>query len=233
MCRLDRKISETEKKELSMIDVAHAILEDNGDTMSFVDIVNEIQKYLNKDDSEIRNRLPQFYTDLNVDGSFISLGDNVWGLRKWYPYDSIDEAISHPEDDEDRKTKKHKKVNAFLADAEEDDDVIDYNDDDPEDDEIDSEDSEYVDNEGIAEDSEKDLGKYDNDISDFGDDPEDPDDNDPNAGLPDGLEGQLAEFGDTDNDTDPDDESYYNDDEMDDHDAMQDDDDTNGDLDNS
>ncbi|KRN27892.1 DNA-directed RNA polymerase subunit delta [Lactobacillus selangorensis] len=145
-----------------MIEVARAILKENGDVMPFVDIVNEIQSYLGKSDEEIRERLPQFYTDLNTVGDFISLGDNVWGLRTWYPYDSVDEEVNHPEDEEEQpRKKKRKKVNAFLADVSDDDDVIDYDDDDPEDDDFvadEDQDNEYVDNEGVAEDDESDLG---------------------------------------------------------------------------
>ena len=70
------------KKELSMIEVAHAILEQHADVMDFSDLVNQIQNYLGKSDSEIRDQLAQFYTDLNIDGSFISLGDNRWAWKK-------------------------------------------------------------------------------------------------------------------------------------------------------
>lgn len=132
------KFKDANKDELSMIEVAHEILHQRGETMAFADLTNEIQVYLGKSDEEIRDRLAQFYTDLNIDGSFISLGDNVWGLRSWYPYDSIDEALVHGEDEEDeeRPRKKRKKVNAFLADVSDDDDVIDYDDDDPEDEDL-------------------------------------------------------------------------------------------------
>ena len=66
-----------------MIEVARAILELRGrdHEMYFNDLVNEIQTYLEKSNSEIREALPLFYTELNVDGSFIPLGDNKWGLR--------------------------------------------------------------------------------------------------------------------------------------------------------
>ena len=121
------------KDELSMIEVAHAILEERADVMDFSDLVNQIQNYLGKSDSEIRDALAQFYTDLNIDGSFISLGDNRWGLRSWYAIDSIDEEVNHGLEDEEEdapRRKKRKKVNAFIND---DEDAIDYNDDDPED----------------------------------------------------------------------------------------------------
>jgi len=92
------KFKDANRNELSMVEVAHAILSQKGDVMAFADLTNAIQEYLGKSDQEIRDRLAQFYTDLNVDGSFISLGDNLWGLRSWYPFESIDEALVHSED---------------------------------------------------------------------------------------------------------------------------------------
>ncbi|MEJ6400164.1 DNA-directed RNA polymerase subunit delta [Nicoliella lavandulae] len=171
------------KKELSMIEVAHAILSQHGDVMSFADLANEIQKYLGDSDEEIRKRLVQFYTDLNVDGSFISLGDNLWGLRTWYPYESIDEATVHPEDeDEERPKKKRRKVNAFLADADDDDDVIDYDDDDPEDqDDFDDDDDEDHDLDDIDEENPIDDEEHNdmpNDLGDLHDDDDESDDGD-------------------------------------------------------
>ena len=123
-----------EKSELSMIEVARAILETRGRNheMYFNDLVNEIQNYLEKSNSDIREALPLFYTELNVDGSFISLGDNKWGLRSWYAIDEVDEEIITLEEDNEEAPKKRKKkrVNAFMDG---DENAIDYNDDDPED----------------------------------------------------------------------------------------------------
>lgn len=204
---LELKVLEGQNKnELSMIEVAHAILSERGDAMPFVDLANEVQAYLGDSDKEIRERLSQFYTDLNIDGSFISLGDNVWGLRTWYPFESIDEATVGAEEDEDHpKTKKHKKVNAFLADSADDDDVIDYDDDDPEDqDDVDVDDDDLdadynEDDEDDTDDSTKELGKYKSDLADI----DDGDDDDADS-MPDGIEGQLSEFNEDDDDFDDD-----------------------------
>ena len=124
-----------EKSELSMIEVARAILELRGrdHEMHFSDLVNEIQNYLGTSNSDIREALPLFYTELNFDGSFISLGDNKWGLRSWYGVDEIDEeiiALEESDDDEVAPKAKKKRVNAFMDG---DSDAIDYNADDPED----------------------------------------------------------------------------------------------------
>ncbi|POG97644.1 DNA-directed RNA polymerase subunit delta [Fructilactobacillus lindneri] len=158
------KLDKEEKSELSMIEVAHAILADKGQTMQFPDLVNAIQKYTEFSDDEIKSKLNQFYADLNVDGSFISLGNNVWGLRTWYPFDSVDE-VTASEGEDQPKTKKRHKINAFLADASDEDDVIDYNNDDPEDDDDvinydndDPEDDDFhddLDDVDIADDDEK------------------------------------------------------------------------------
>nr|WP_088268799.1 DNA-directed RNA polymerase subunit delta [Enterococcus wangshanyuanii] len=196
------------KDELSMIEVAHAILEQREDVMNFSDLVNQIQNYLGKSDSEIRDSLAQFYTDLNIDGSFISLGDNRWGLRSWYPIDSIDEEVTHGlEDDEEDKPRrrKRKKVNAFIIDAN-DEDVIDYNDDDPEDAELTDEDEEdilYDDD----DDEDEEIKAYNSDLQEIGADSDDEEEE-----LP-GIEEDLTIIDEDDVNDDFDDEDEYADEE--------------------
>lgn len=127
------KLDGINKNELSMIEVAHEILETTGEVLDFNDLLVRVQEYIGLSEAELDSKMTRFYTNLNVDGSFISLGDNRWGLRSWYPIDSIDEEILSTIDEEEVQVrrKKSKKLNAFATS--EDDDVIDYNDDDPED----------------------------------------------------------------------------------------------------
>lgn len=89
------------KNEISMIRVAKAVLEQKGEVMDFKDIVLAVANFIEIDEKEMNRRMPQFYTDLNVDGEFISLGENKWGLRNWYPIDSINEVLTHENDEED------------------------------------------------------------------------------------------------------------------------------------
>ncbi|MRI81607.1 DNA-directed RNA polymerase subunit delta [Aerococcaceae bacterium DSM 109653] len=174
------------KEELSMIEVAHAILENKGSIVDFADLLVTIQEYLGFNDSELETRMTRFYTDINIDGRFISLGDNRWGLRAWYAIDEIDEEIITSAEEEEtpkRKLKKKRKLNAF-ADS---DDMIDYNDDDPEDidgiydeeddsfdeDEDDEEDdtanlNTIIDPDAEEEDDEE-LGEYKSDLTELGD----------------------------------------------------------------
>jgi len=190
-----------DKSELSMIEVAHAILEQRGDVMDFSDLVNQIQTYLGKSDGEIRDSLAQFYTDLNIDGSFISLGDNRWGLRSWYAIDSIDEELNHglDEDDEDApRRRKRKKVNAFING---DDDAIDYNDDDPEDADLSDDDDDLFEDD---DDDDEEISAYNSDLQEIGADASEDDEEQ----VPENIEEDLTIIED-----DEDDEELYEDDE--------------------
>ena len=163
-----------EKSELSMIEVARAILELRGrdHEMHFSDLVNEIQNYLGTSNSDIREALPLFYTELNFDGSFISLGDNKWGLRSWYGVDEIDEeiiALEESDDEEVAPKAKKKRVNAFMdGDA----DAIDYGADDPEDEDgllEDEDDDDVIDlDDDVDDEEETELDAYRSDLSELG-----------------------------------------------------------------
>ncbi|MCV3763677.1 DNA-directed RNA polymerase subunit delta [Companilactobacillus farciminis] len=205
------KFKDQNKDELSLIEVAYEILNNNNkEVMNFSDIVNEMQDYLGKSDEDIKRALPQFYTDLNNDGSFLSLGENVWGLRKWYPYDSVDEEVNHPEDNGTENTHKAaQKVNAFLSEDDDDDDVVDYDDDsDLNVSDMDDDD----DSDGSS--NGPDLSKFTNsDLTSVDDD----DDDEHDDSLEDGIEGQLSEF-DADDDDEDIDLSDQDDDDDDDDD---------------
>lgn len=156
-----------EKSELSLIEVARAILEVRGrdNEMYFSDLVNDIQVYLEKSDEEIREALPYFYSDLNTDGSFIPLGENKWGLRSWYAIDEIDEEIITLEDEEEGAPKrKRKRVNAFMDG---DDDAIDYNDDDPEDEDYRSLASDLDYGDDNPDDEKSEVDSYDSELNEI------------------------------------------------------------------
>lgn len=168
------------KNELAMVDVAHAILETTGEVMDFNDLLAEVADYLEMEDDALEAEMPQFYTDLNVDGRYISLGSNRWGLRSWYPIDSIDEEITHDNDEEDERPRRRKRRRKDLddeyekelgeEDLEEDDDE-----DEEEDDEIEYGQRVAVDEHGVMvdEDDAKDIDEYKEDLEELGDDEED------------------------------------------------------------
>ncbi|MDY5060268.1 DNA-directed RNA polymerase subunit delta [Staphylococcus simulans] len=101
--------------EKSFIDMAHTLLEEKGTTMNLYDIIDEFKALGHYEDNEhLENRIVQFYTDLNTDGRFLNVGENMWGLRDWYSVDDIEEKIAptiqkfdilDEEDEEDKNLK--------------------------------------------------------------------------------------------------------------------------------
>ncbi|WP_145382525.1 DNA-directed RNA polymerase subunit delta [Staphylococcus epidermidis] len=113
--------------EKSFIDMAYTLLNDKQTTMNLYDIIDEFKFLGGYEYEDIENRIVQFYTDLNTDGRFLNVGENLWGLRDWYSVDDIEEKIAptiqkfdilDDEDEEDQNLK-------LLGDddADEDDDI--------------------------------------------------------------------------------------------------------------
>ncbi|MBJ8006764.1 DNA-directed RNA polymerase subunit delta [Bacillus cereus] len=151
-----KQYSPEELKECSMIEVVHSVLGDKRQATTFNELVQEIAQVLGLSQEQVNAKLAQFYTDLNIDGRFINLGENRWGLRSWYPYEQIDEEIL-PQP----KPKKKRKVeeDGFDDYIEEDDDVEDAVED--------VEDLDKVLEEEDADDEDDDLDDLEEDDEDF------------------------------------------------------------------
>lgn len=86
--------SQEELKTKSKLELTRIILEDAEKALGFHELfekIAEIKDFTEKEKEEI---IAQYYTELNVNGRFITLGANVWGLKKWYPVDQIDEPVT-------------------------------------------------------------------------------------------------------------------------------------------
>ncbi|MCL6709657.1 DNA-directed RNA polymerase subunit delta [Pseudomonas sp. R2.Fl] len=168
--------SKTDLKEMSMIEIAYALLEEKTDrqAMSFQEIIAEIKAAAEMSDQELKTRLAQFYTDINIDGRFLTVGDNHWGLRGWYPFDQAEEEVIPV-----AKPKKKKAKKAVVEEVEDFDDLeedLDYEDVDDLDEEEDFEDIDELeeDEDDLAEDDFDDLeDDLDDDEEDEEDDYED------------------------------------------------------------
>jgi len=142
--------------EESLIDLAYAILEDKKQAMPLNDLLKEIQKLNGISNEDLKSRLVQFYTDLNVEGRFLLNQENGWGLREWYKVETIEE--------ETAPTIKTRKKKAKAVD-EEDEDLVELE----EEDVLFEEDyDEFVDGEDDAEDdAEEDIDFVEEDIEDI------------------------------------------------------------------
>ena len=190
--------SKEELSEMSLIEIAYEIMLDKKKAIPFSEIIEELKKLLGHSDEVIKSRIAQFYTDLNIDGRFLSLGENQWGLRIWYPVDQVVEEIVNPVKAKKKKKAKKKvveedldfddddedefdedgfdKVEDLIDDVDLDDDDLDEDDDDDLDEDLDKvidedldDDIEEIDEDLIDEDLEEDEFEIDEEEEDLDD----------------------------------------------------------------
>lgn len=116
------KYTEEQYKKLSLMEVAKIVLAEEKTALKFMDLFNKVAELKQYTDGQKENNLSNFYTDLNLDGRFSTIGANEWGLKRWYPVEQTSEkmlenARSRDEDDEDEEDVDEED----LIDADEDD----------------------------------------------------------------------------------------------------------------
>jgi DNA-directed RNA polymerase subunit delta len=153
-----KQLSKEELRQTSFIELAHEIMTDKKQAVTFQEVLKEIKSLLGISESEVKSRMIQFYTDLNIDGRFIALGENRWGLREWYPVDQIEEETV-PTMKSTKKKKAKKKV-------EEDLDLDDFDDleDEDLDDDLDYDDLDDTEDEDLTDDDDDEEEEIDEDI---------------------------------------------------------------------
>ncbi|MFF2796981.1 DNA-directed RNA polymerase subunit delta [Lysinibacillus xylanilyticus] len=157
-----REMTKEQLAEESLINLAYAILNEKRASVSFNDLLTIIQELVGYSDEEMKARLLQFYTDLNIEGRFLFNQETGWGLREWYKVEQIEEETAPSvkthkkkskaalEDEDDLDEELEEEDIDFDEDYEEfveDEDEIDEEDEDKEDIDFDEEDIEDIDEE--------------------------------------------------------------------------------------
>lgn len=140
-----REMTKEQLTEESLINLAYAVLNEKRASVSFNDLLKIIQELVGYSDEEMKSRLLQFYTDMNIDGRFLYNQETGWGLREWFKVEQIEEETAPSV-----KTQKKKSKAAFDEDEDLDDDV----DLDEEDIDFDEDFEEFVDEEELDEEEE-------------------------------------------------------------------------------
>lgn len=86
-----KELSKDEIDKLSLMDLAYSYLNEEKKEFNFLEMFNQVTKIKGMSESAKADKLAQFYTDLNIDGRFIALGSNNWGLKRWYPMSQTSE----------------------------------------------------------------------------------------------------------------------------------------------
>ena len=171
-------LTQEQLKEEALIDLAFALLEERREPMEFPALMAELGRLIGLSAEETKERLVRFYTDMNIDGRFLALGDGRWALREWYPVDKIEEETAPSVKPRKRKAKA-KAVEDDDEEIIEDDEDVDFDEDFDEFAEDDEEDFEIEDEEedvdDLDEDEDDDLLDDEIDLADEDDEEEDDD----------------------------------------------------------
>lgn len=175
------KLDPEKIREMPMVDLAFEVLKAANTSFYYRDLMNEIAKLRNLSEEQVNEVIAQLYTEINIDGRFACVGNNVWGLKRWYPVERDSDGtvaagakrprIINDEDDDDEEL--------FGEDDEDmldDDDSFDLFDEDR--DEIfdeGEEDADVDDDVDLDEDDEPDLDDEDLGVDDLDEDSPDDD----------------------------------------------------------
>ncbi|UOQ87098.1 DNA-directed RNA polymerase subunit delta [Gracilibacillus salinarum] len=146
-------------EDMAMIDIATLILEEENKALNFREIFDRVAKIKGLTEAQMDMSISQFYTDLNIDGRFMTKGSNLWGLKRWYPVEEIDEDITPVPKKKKKKKAAAKKKKKKAAPVEEVDETEDLD-------------------ESIDQDSDNDVVGFDDedldsDVDDLSDDEDD------------------------------------------------------------
>jgi len=151
-----REMTKEQLAEESLINLAYVILNEKRASVSFNDLLTILQELVGYSKEEIKARLLQFYTDLNVDGRFLYNQETGWGLREWFKVEQIEEETAP-------SVKTHKKKSKATLDDEDLDEDLEEEDID-----FDEDYEEFVEEEDVEEVEEKeDIDFDDEDIEDI------------------------------------------------------------------
>jgi DNA-directed RNA polymerase subunit delta len=156
VCRKDvhnlkfREMTKEQICEESFIDLGHAILEEKHESLTLQELLDEIKKLNKFTEAQMKERKLQYYTDMNIDGRFLAISENRWGLREWYPVEQIEEETAPTVKVRKKKSKASKDDDdideiAFEEDFDEFvEDVEDFDLDDDDDDDEDEDEEEEI-----------------------------------------------------------------------------------------
>lgn len=84
--------------------------------VSFKELWEQVSQEAGLTEEEKVAKVSQFYTNLMLDGRFVTLGNNFWDLRERNPFDKVhidmkdvyDDTESEPSDDEEEEEEEYK-----------------------------------------------------------------------------------------------------------------------------
>lgn len=121
----------------SMVDVAYSYLKETNRKVKFNDLFNVISERIGFTEEEKENLISNFYTNLSLDGRFVTLGNNEWDLRSNQTYDKVHIDMNDIYTDMEEETKANTDFEEYDKDEIEAEGLDDESDDEESDDQTD------------------------------------------------------------------------------------------------
>lgn len=116
----------------SLLDLAYDFISTQKDPVPFATICDCIAKESGLSKEELAQKLSRFYTNLVLDGRFVTLGENTWDLRSRHTFDKVHidmkdvySDVEAPDDDEEEEIEEKEYNEIFEEKQTEDDAPVD------------------------------------------------------------------------------------------------------------
>lgn len=76
-------------ERLSMVETAYRILKEEKKKLCFKELWIRVSEHLEYNEEQKEEKIAFFYTDLSLDGRFVTLGENEWDLRERNTFDKV------------------------------------------------------------------------------------------------------------------------------------------------
>ena len=87
MASVSLRFSADELEDMALVDIAYEILRSTNEPVYFRDMMQEVSNIRELTEEESMAIIARLYTEINMDGRFLCIGNNIWGLKRWYPVD--------------------------------------------------------------------------------------------------------------------------------------------------
>lgn len=144
--------NELDVQEMSFVDLAYQWLAEMKEPQKLHDLLAHVARVQGVSPERMQERIAILYTDLNMDGRFTCVGESLWGLKHWYPFESTEDDIlslelaeeeeyqEYPEEDEEERLLDDEDPDSHLDDLDHEADLdLDEDQDLPLDDDLEEE----------------------------------------------------------------------------------------------
>lgn len=116
----------------SLLDYAYDFVSHSKGEVSFKDLWAYVCKEVGLSDEEALRKVSSFYTNLMLDGRFVTLGENMWDLRSRHTFDKVHidmkdvySDVEAADDDDKEEDEEEKEYNKAFEEPKEDADFGD------------------------------------------------------------------------------------------------------------